>query len=102
MTTVQTPEEIREEWNEAFEPEVPEMLKGVEVKNADGSYSCITCGIKRDAIADWWLEKLQSREEWLKGEIEGLRDMFEAKVNREPYNIALDDVLSLINHPKEI
>ncbi len=56
-------EKLREEWNEAFLPEVPTMLKSAEVKNSDGTYSCITCGIKRDAIADWWLSKIALAKE---------------------------------------
>lgn len=74
MTTFHDEEKIREEWDEAFQPEVPKSIKSLEVKNADGTYSCITCGIKREAIADWWLDKMKSyashiREETLREQI---------------------------------
>lgn len=100
-----TYEEMREEWNDAFLPEVPAMLKGFEIKNADGSYSCITCGIKKDAIADWWLSKFAKQNQELREKVEKMKiknGSYEKTDSPPAYNAALNDILALIqNKPEE-
>ena len=56
-------DEVLGEWNDVFMGDVPKMIKNCEVKNKDGSYSCITCGIKRDKIGEWWKQKLKEVEQ---------------------------------------
>lgn len=52
-------EKTKEDWEVNFPiGSVPRIARKFEVKNKDGSYSCITCGIKLDVIADWWIERL--------------------------------------------
>lgn len=108
------PNGIREKWSEAFEPEIPSLMKGVEVKNRDGSYSCITCGIKKDCIADWFMShfstELTTLEEKIKetiGEEEKLemdygdhpKDQFKHGANHERWKNKRG-VLSLLSDLK--
>lgn len=54
-----TEEKLREEWDMDFPiADMPKLVRKFEMKNKDGSYSCMTCGIKLDAIADWWIERI--------------------------------------------
>jgi len=64
--------EVLEEWNNVFMGDVPKMIKSCEVKNVDGSYSCITCGIKRNKIGEWWKQKLNQVEQ---RKVEEIREM---------------------------
>jgi len=68
--------------------------------------SCITCGIKKDAIADWWIEKIESLLKSKQKEIERAMDKMkktqdEVDDNDEGeryYNEAIDDLKPIISN----
>lgn len=86
---------LRQSWKETLGKE-PDMA--VMDKMTGGMRMCALCGVKADAIADWWLSTLKERIEGMKYDESKHKYAMGWELGKEiGYNKALENVKALLN-----